>query len=110
MLVERARRYEDAIEAVFAEARTRPLVTSLMIEGMPVLGYALVLAHRAGMTDSELSQRLASGGLESMAERAKASGDENERFAALWILKWLDEPVSAERAHNTLVVESARSL
>jgi hypothetical protein len=103
MLVEQARTYSDAVKAVFERAKGMPYVGELEIEGMPLLGWILVLANRQGLTDDQIRQLENRDSLRDLAMRGAQSEDGEGQMAGSQVLRWLDEPVQAGAAHKTLV-------
>jgi hypothetical protein len=111
VLVEQATTYHDAVRAVFEHAKTKDFVGALEIEAMPVIAHILVLANRRGLTDGQIPGRIPDDDdLRAIAERGTRSADIDEETAGWWILRWLDEPLSAERAHKNLVLEAGLAL
>jgi hypothetical protein len=111
-LVAQATTYDNAVQAIFRVVKDRPYVSSLDIEAIPVLAYALVLGNRKGLSLEDVRRVLVSGDEErlKLIEPAVESTDEGERLAALLFKRWLDEPILAERAHKNLVLVSAHAL
>jgi hypothetical protein len=103
MLVEQARTYGDAVRAVFERAKGMPYVGELEIEGMPMLGWTLVLANRQGLTDDQILRLELRDTLRDLAVRGAQGEDGEGKLAGLQVLRWLDEPIPAEAAHKTLV-------
>jgi hypothetical protein len=111
LLVERASRYQDAVRAVFEQAKTLDHVGALEIEAMPVLAYILVLANRSGLTDGQIRGRIPNNDdLRAFAEQGTRGADMEEQMAGWWILRWLDEPLLAEMAHKNLVLDAGLGL
>jgi hypothetical protein len=104
MLVEQAQTYSGAVTAVFERAKGMQYVDHLHIEAMPLLGFILVLANRQGLTDEQVRRIDHRDDLRDLARRGAEEGqDTEEKLAGFWILRWLNEPIESERAHQNMV-------
>jgi hypothetical protein len=107
VLVEQARTYKDAVEAVFEHAKTLQYVGSLGIEAMPLIGYILVLANRRGLTDQQV-RRLSQADVRHLAEQGARTADTIEEEASLRILDWFEESnrFPEDRRHRNMVFQT----
>lgn len=111
MLVDQATTYQDAAQAVFRMVKERPYVSSLDIEAIPILAYALVLGNRKGLSVDDMRSVLSTKQmLRRLVDAALKSSDEQEQLAALLLERWLNDPIQSEQAHKTGVLMSAHAL
>ena len=119
MLVERARTYADAIEAVSEQAKGMRNLNHHYMDARPLLGAILVLANRQGLTDEQLLETLrihseiaflgiqGRDEMRDLARRGTQGEDTEQRARGAWLLRWLDEPIPAEAMQNRLVLMGA---